>query len=249
MGRQTGVIRIQGTVGGVTFDRDGFVRQAVGPREVTSARTRENNQEFGIAAQQGKVIRDALSSLDVGDRYLTSRMLQRVRSGIALDQTNRRGQRVLSANEAQQVLPGFELNRRSNLASVAAMNISVEGGQLLVEKFDGGEFVSSDFYQPSGTTDIQMVAVVSTVDISPNRLRVENVTSYQSELGVSLNLPKIPFVAPAAGGPDSDVINLAALSVRFYQEVNGEYYRLNDGSHDVGRIVAVAIPAAPVDGN
>jgi hypothetical protein len=58
------------------------------------------------------VIRDALRVLGIGDKFLSSRMLKVVRSGIALDNTNERGKRILSNNEAKTVLKGFELNAR-----------------------------------------------------------------------------------------------------------------------------------------
>lgn len=235
MARNIGVIQIQGTVGGMTFDRTGIVKQAMGPREIKSARTKENNLEFRTAAKQAKVIRDAISPLDVRDRLLSSRMFTVVRQGLGLDSTNERGKRILSNEEARQVLPGFELNGRMNLGSIAPLNVVVEADTLQVEKFGGGVLVPTDFYQPEGTTDIQIMAVVSTVDLRPNVLRVITISNVQSELGGELTLPDIPFAADA----DPELLKLAGVSVRFYQLVNGIHYRLSNGSHDVGRIVAV----------
>jgi hypothetical protein len=123
MAKVTSLIKFQGTIDGVTITKDGVVKQASKSSPATASRTKENNNEFAIAAKQGKVIRDALRVLDVADKFLSSRMLKAVRSGIALDASNERGKRILSNNEARTVLKGFELNSGANLQSVAPSKI------------------------------------------------------------------------------------------------------------------------------
>jgi hypothetical protein len=170
MARNTGIIQLQGTVGGLTFNREGIVSKASGSREVKAERTKENNSEFGVAAKQAKLIRDALRGLDVGDRYLAGRMVQVVRSGVALDPSNERGKRILSNNEARQVLPKFELNGNSNLTSVAPLAFVVQPDSLTITKMGGGVLVPRDIYAPSGTTDISVVALVAQVNLDPDLL-------------------------------------------------------------------------------
>ncbi len=124
MAKVTSLIKYQGTLDGVIIDRNGIAKLAAKSRPVTSKRTKENNSEFAIAAKQGKVIRDALRVLNVGDKLLSSRMVKVVRSGIALDDTNDRGKRILSNNEAKTVLKGFELNVNASFLAVAPIKIN-----------------------------------------------------------------------------------------------------------------------------
>jgi len=145
MARNKGIIQLQGTVGGLTFKRDGTISQAVGSRPVTAERTKENNTEFAIAAKQAKVIRDALRGLDVGDRFVAGRMVKVVRSGVALDPDNERGKRILSNNEAKQVLPKFELNGNADVTSVAPLAWVVAGEALIITKIGGRGADSSGY--------------------------------------------------------------------------------------------------------
>ncbi|MDX2272732.1 MAG: hypothetical protein NW237_12435 [Cyanobacteriota bacterium] len=233
MARNTGIIQLQGTVGGLTFSREGTVSKAAGSREVTAERTKENNSEFAIAAKQAKVIRDALRGLDVGDRYLAGRMVQVVRSGVALDPDHERGKRILSISEARQVLPKFELNGNSNLTSVAPLAVGVVGDALTVAKMGGGVLAPRDIYAPPGTTDISVVALVAQVNLDPDFLAVVQVgmTAFAvvgDPVEWSVPLPMDPAL-----------LTLGAVGVKFYQRVNGELYSLRNGSYDVAQIVVV----------
>ena len=66
MAQQTGILGIQGTVGGLVFAKDGSIRQKPASNKAkfltaaSMARTRENTAEFGQAAKYIKVLRDSL---------------------------------------------------------------------------------------------------------------------------------------------------------------------------------------------
>jgi hypothetical protein len=48
-------------------------------------------------------------------------------------------------------------------------------------------------------------------------------------------LPPVPVVSD----PDADVITIVAVAVRFFQEVNGLLYPLDNRTFDLGKIIAV----------
>jgi hypothetical protein len=204
---------------------------------ITAERTKENNSEFGTAAKQGKVIREALRALN-GDSRLSGRMLQAVRRGIALDETNDRGKRILSNNEAKIVLTGFELNT-TNLGSIAPIAISLVANKVKVEKLGGGNLTVDDIYSPTGTTDIELIAVVAKVNIDPEVLSVDDiqVATVTAKDG-DLILPTIEAKA------DPKLLTIVAVGIQFYQEVNGKLYSLNNGAYDAGKIVEVIPPVA-----
>lgn len=231
----TGLFRFQGSMGGVTADRNGVVRLTPRPRTITAERTRENNAEFGIASKQARVIRSALAALQIRSRFLSSKMTKKVREGIGLDETNERGKRILSKREATIVLPGMQLNER-NLESVGNIIASVEANQLKVERVGGGTPLKTDFSLPFGATNVQILGLVARININPDILRVEEIrTSTSREEGEEIIFP------PMAISPDAnpDIITIGAVALRFYQEVNGTLYPLDDRSYDVGKIVSV----------
>jgi hypothetical protein len=240
MAKVTSLIKFQGTLDGVTIDKDGVAKMAAKSRTITSSRTKENNSEFAVAAKQGKVIRDALRVLDVGDKYLSSRMLQVVRSGIALDDTNERGKRILSNNEAKTVLKGFELNGNANLLSVAPIKINFTTGAtetaIDIKSLTDGDVTLKDLYSPEGTTHAAAIAIAAIIDISPEVLKVKDIIVAQSEIATKtepISLPALVYEAPTTE------IVLIALAIKFYQQVNAEFYDLQNGAYDVAQILDI----------
>ena len=234
---QTGLFQFRGTMGGVTVDRNGIARMAPQPRQITADRTKENNKEFGIAAKQARVIRSALAPLQIASRLLPGRLTKQVRQGISLDNSNERGKRVLSKREASIVLPGFQISELGTLESVGSLVTAVVNGQLTVQKVGGGNLTKPDFRIPEGGTDIQIAALVTKVNINPNILQVLDIQvtlSTENQNG-EIVLPPIPVVSD----PDADVITVVAVAVRFFQEVNGLLYPLDNRTFDVGKIIAV----------
>ena len=106
MAQQTGILGIQGTVGGLVFAKDGSIRQKPASNKAkymtaaSMARTRENTAEFGQAAKYSKVLRDSLrvAIASASDSRVTSRLTQTMREIIGLDDTNDRGQRVFDSS-------------------------------------------------------------------------------------------------------------------------------------------------------
>jgi hypothetical protein len=229
------IIKFRGTIDGITIDRNGVVKKAPGKRDTVADRTKENNSEFSTAAKQGKVIREALRALG-GDSRLSSRMLQAVYKGISLDNTNDRGKRILSNNEAKTVLTGFELHD-TNLSSLAPIAISLVANKVKVEKLGGGNLTVEDVFSPEGTTDVELVAVVAKVNIDPEVLSVDDiqVATVSAKKG-ALVLPNLEAKA------DAKLLTIVGVGIQFYQEVNSKLYSLNNGAYDVGKIVEVIPP-------
>jgi hypothetical protein len=240
MAKVTSLIKYQGTLDGVTIDANGTAKMAAKSRTISSSRTKENNNEFAIAAKQGKVIRDALRVLNVGDRFLTSRMLKVVRSGIALDDTNERGKRILSNNEAKTVLKGFELNANANLLSVAPIKINFNTGAtetaIDIKNLTDGDVTLKDLFSPEGTTHAAAIAMAAIIDISPEVLQVKDIVVVQSEIATRLEpIVLTPLVYEA---PTTEIV-IIALAIKFYQQVSGEFYDLQNGAYDVARILDI----------
>jgi hypothetical protein len=240
MAKVTSLIKFQGSIDGVTIDKNGTVKMAAKSRPISASRTKENNNEFAIAAKQGKVIRDALRVLNVGDKFLSSRMLKVVRSGIALDDTNERGKRILSNNEAKTVLKSFELNANANLLSVAPIKINFTSGAtesaIDIKNLTDGDVTLKDLFSPEGTTHAAAIAMAAIIDISPEVLQARDIIVVQSEVATRLEpIVLTPLVYEA---PTTEIV-IIALAIKFYQQVSGEFYDLQNGAYDVARILDI----------
>ena len=125
MARQRSIIKLDGTIGGITFykSKDGYLAREKGgiPAERIAndpafQRTRENGAEFGRAGKAGKVLRNSIRQLlqNVNDSRMVSRLTKEMVKVIQMDATNSRGQRNVIDGEAE-LLIGFDFNANGKL--------------------------------------------------------------------------------------------------------------------------------------
>ena len=127
MARQRSIIKLDGTIGGITFykSKDGYLAREKGgiPAERIRTdpafqRTRENGAEFGRAGKAGKVLRNSIRQLlqNVNDSRMVSRLTKEMVKVIQMDATNPRGQRNVIDGEAE-LLIGFDFNANGKLGN------------------------------------------------------------------------------------------------------------------------------------
>src|SRR5690606_28795908 len=118
MARQKGIIKIEGTLGDITFykSKDGYMAREKGGIDANRMssdpafqRTRENGAEFGRAGKAGKVLRNALRPmfLNSADSRMVGRLTQRMVKIIQTDPVSERGERQV-VNGNIELLLGFE---------------------------------------------------------------------------------------------------------------------------------------------
>src|ERR1700751_6121853 len=125
MARQKGLIKLKGTIGDIPFykTQDGHLAKEKtsldGSRIATDpnfARTRENGREFGAAAKDGKLLRDALRTFMLGahDKRVTSRLTKLFVKILKNDATSIRGFRTvgiaIALPTSMAMLKGFNFN-------------------------------------------------------------------------------------------------------------------------------------------
>ena len=149
MALQKGILKIEGTMGNMTFYRkDGQYlvkeKSSISADKIANdpnfERTRENNTEFGLAGSTGKFLRDALRSLmlDASDTYVTSRVTQMMMAELGLDTTSARGDRQpaigLATADGKALLNGFNFNANSVLSGVLfkAFNVDAASGVITI---------------------------------------------------------------------------------------------------------------------
>lgn len=249
MARQTGLIKIKGTLDNVNFykTKDGDLarmKTSVDGTRIANdpafERTRENNQEFGNAAQAGKLMRDSLRpiALNASDGRITSRLTQIMAQIKNLDPDSVRGQRQVAVGvnvpEGLAKLKGIEFNNRSLMSSILFKSYSVDTstGEITIN----GLNPVNDIVIPQGATHLEFVGGFANVnfetaesDLLLSPVQVLEINSTISDITL------MPDCVPNGSG-----IRMYLLRLSFYQKVNGELYPLKNGAYNALRVIEVA---------
>jgi hypothetical protein len=249
MARQKGIVKLDGTIGGITFykTQDGYLAREKGGVEGSRiandpafARTRENGAEFGRAGKAGKMLRTAFRSLlqNTADSKMVSRLTAEFVKVIQADEANERGQRNVIDGEVD-LLSGFEFNLRGKLGTTLYAPFTSEidraAGTLEVNipAFVPLNMVAA----PAGSTHFKIISAGAEVDFENETFKVDN---------------KSTNVLPWSATPTAEITltnNTTAnstkplflvLGIEFYQEVNGNMYSLRNGAYNALALVNVS---------
>ncbi|RKS01683.1 hypothetical protein [Flavobacterium sp. 102] len=250
MARQTGIIKLKGTIGGMTFYKtsaDGHLVREKGGIEKSRIesdpafqRTRENGAEFGRAGKAGKMLRTALRALLINsaDSRMVSRLTQQMVKVIQADLVNERGLRNVIDGEAELLL-GFEFNLRGKLGTTLYAPfvgaIDRVSGEITV---DIAPFIPANMIvAPSGTTHYKIISGGAEIDFENEVFTVATsetaILPWDATLTVAV--AQTNQVTAASTKP-----LFLALGIEFYQEVNGSMYPLKNGAFNPLALVKVS---------
>ena len=238
MATQTGILGIQGTVGGLVFAKDGSIRQKPASNKASFnskaslQRTRENAAEFGLAAQDAKLIRQALRAQIAAatDRRMVSRLTQSVRDIIGLDSIHDRGQRQTIADNCGG-LQGFNFNKVANLGQSFFAPYTVEANGANVSLLIPTLNPQTDVSAPQGSTHYELVYGAVAVNFATKTFTVGAVgtpLAVQELLATAQSNVSIVATLPAA--PTVDELVIAVVGINYYQQINGKLYPLNNNT-------------------
>lgn len=250
MAQQKGIIKLKGTIGGITFYKtsaDGHLAREKGGIEASRIasdpafqRTRENNSEFGRAGKAGKTLRTAIRALllNSADSRMVSRLTQQFMRVIQADQINERGLRNVIDGEAE-LLSGFEFNIRGKLGTslfapfTSAIDRVTGDMTIDIPPFIPMNMISA----PTGTTHYRIISAGAEVDFETETFVVANsetaILPWDAVLTVAI--AQINVVTAASTSP-----LFLALGIEFYQEVNGQMYSLKNGAYNPLALVQVS---------
>lgn len=246
MAGQDGIFKIKGTLGGVTFykSRDGYLVREKGGisksrinKDPAFKRTRENGQEFGTAGKYGKYLRNAIRPLllNTSDKRVVSRLVKELMTLIKSDTINRRGERNPVDGNFES-LRGFEFNNTGLLSNTlyVPFNATIDRSTGTVEVVLPDLVPNQMITAPSGTTHFKIVSGAAEVDFTVGN----SLAAYDSTAEIPWDETTLSSVTLTTNvTPDSDMPIIQVLGVEFYQEINGVFYMLNNGTFNALSLV------------
>jgi len=249
MARQKGIIKLGGTMDGITFykSQDGYLAREKGgisgsriANDPAFQRTRENGSEFGRAGKAGKTLRMALRVLllNSADSRMVSRLTQQMVKVIQADAINPRGLRNVIDGEAT-LLNGFEFNIKGKLATslYAPYSVAIDRATgeitLSLPSFLPNAMIAA----PKGTTHYKITSGGAEVDFEAETFVSSTAATaiLPWDATASTVVSQLNVVTAASTSP-----LFLAMGLEFYQEVNGVMYPLNNGSFNPVALVAVS---------
>ena len=249
MARQKGIIKLKGTVGGITFykTQDGHLAREKGgvdasriKNDLAFQRTRENGSEFGRAGTAGRVLRTAIRGLllNSADNRMVSRLTQAMTKVIQADATSIRGERNVIDGEAE-LLDGFEFNIRGKLGTslyapfVPTIDRVTSQIKVVIPSFIPANMIAA----PSGTTHYKIISAGAEIDFALETYVAPTSASAVLPWGIapSVAITQTNTVTPASTKP-----LFLMLGIEFYQEVNGTMYPLKNGAFNPLAIAKVS---------
>ena len=248
MAKQKSFLKIEGTLDELTFYKQGgayHVRQKGGvsgeriARDPAFARTRENGQEFGLAAKSGKTLRQAFRSqlIQVRDQRLSGRLSKKMHALKKLDATSIRGERNvgvgIEAAGAKELLKGFDFNSNAQLSGILSQILTLDPltGIMSLLAFNP----TDQLVPPAGATHFSIRGVWAKVDFVNNVVEQQqsNIENRALDAPAS-DITLTPVALPLGAGTD-----VFAVLLEFFQEVNGNQYALQNGTHNAFTIIEV----------
>jgi hypothetical protein len=246
MARQTGLIKIKGTLDNVNFykTKDGDLarmKTSVDGTRIANdpafERTRENNQEFGNAAQAGKLMRDALRpiALNATDGRMVSRLTQLMAQIKNMDVDSPRGQRTVSNGivdpNAVLKLKGVDFNKQALMSSILFKPYSVDTttGEITIN----GLNPVTDVVIPQGATHLELSGAFATIDF----LTGENEMISTGVVSLAIDSTLTDVALTPDGVPTGPGVKFYLLKVAFYQLVNGVMYSLKNGAYNSLKVI------------
>jgi hypothetical protein len=258
MARQKGIIKMDGSLGGITFYKmsgEYMAKKATGPdresiyREEKYAGMRENMQEFGGASTIGKTFRQTLQAFlpVMRDPHITGR-LTKLFKDVIIAGHGKKGERYFSVLPYGKLLTGFEFSKNyffDSFCRATHLPCTVDAGRktqtLVYPKFDAGLSIAS----PKGSTHFQLfrVSVLLSdyffcsdyeryVAKEPN-WNGKMACAFSDVYGKKEKLTK-DVILTAHFEMEEDIpitVSVVMLSgILFYQEIDGAYYEFSEGN-------------------
>lgn len=255
MGTQKGIIKLSGSVDGLTFYRaygKDIVRKASGPskEQIMSGenfqRTRENNSEFGGCSKISKSVRTSLLPLkSLCDGQFGNR-LTKLFKFVTLHDDGARGERPIKLSSHREAFRDFECNINNKLSKaiggIITTNHNEERTLSSIALHDGH---SPAIQGPEGATHFRLVHALGIVSdfvyngkskgYVPMESALNTRGKYQYSDYFSLEEPIFPAytstISLSVTTPIPDTVSIVhAFGISFFQQIGSTHYPLKQGN-------------------
>jgi hypothetical protein len=245
MAKQTSIITLNGTVGGLSFykTKDGHIAREKGGvskdrimNDPKYARTRENLKEFTENIRTVKLVQDTIrpAIIRIADPKLYQRMVRQMMKVLRTDPVNGRGQRVVAEGD-WNLLQGFELNANAILSGTLRTEFSVTDSPA-EWSCSVPAFLPADYLViPQGASHFRSMAAGASFDLTTGNRNF--ILESGTELPVGQLTGPITLTIPKAGLPDPNKVFI--FGIEFLQIVNGQQYAMNNGAHNAAAFLTV----------
>lgn len=248
MGTQTGVVRIRGTVGNLTFAKtengdEVRLKTSLNKEKMKSdprfKRTRENWSEFGRAGKAAKLIRNAFAvfTKPITDRLGYPRLVAKTMKVVKSDAVSERGQRELINGDFSNLI-NYEFNARQSLEASfkEPFNVTIDRAAGTADIEIPELIPDTSITELQSATHFKLVAVAAEIDWANNAHTHTAAQSAEIEHG-SQTVPAQTLNLTFEAGSTKTVV--VVFGVWYYQEVNGNFYLLQDGGKSAMAIVGI----------
>lgn len=235
MARQKGIVRLQGSLGDLSFYSSVFgdiVRRKGGASKEKIRKSpafknlRKHQAEFSACAAAGKLLRQhwypyTRQSADHTLVWRMTKVLNQVKDQDTSSVWGERSvQRGLEKEAGRTLVRGFDLNSAYPLSEVLKVPVIVKSQQFYLKGF----YPKQDLVFPVGATAVCLRALVSKVDFEKKTHDL-----YTQEVVVDRKTKKgdLSFGPPLTTAKGTFIY---LLQLNFRQLVNGQYYPLKEGS-------------------
>ncbi|HEY4786494.1 MAG TPA: hypothetical protein VIH57_10615 [Bacteroidales bacterium] len=248
MAKQGGIIKLEGTIGDISFykTRDGMLARAKGgvtsgriQNDASFQRTRENMSEFGRAGTAGKLLRTAFRQLlqNGADNRMVSRLTKEMLAVVKADKTSTRGQRNVLDGELK-LLEGFDFNIDGGLSTTvffaytATIDRVTGALKVTIPAFIPTETVVA----PDGATHMRLISGGASIDFEGGV--VEIVTTQSADIVIDqVQVAAFDLLNQLTANSTKPLF--LVFGVEFYQQVNGVNYSLKNGNYNALSLVKV----------
>ncbi|OOG69934.1 hypothetical protein [Algoriphagus sp. A40] len=248
MAKQSSFLKLEGTIGDVTFykGRTGFkARQkgGVSKKKILNdprfRRTRENLQEFNRAASASKFLKDAFRvlALKSSDGTLHNRLYSLAMKVIYSDIQSNRGDRKFELGN-MQLLRDFQFCAQSTIENTLFIQVGIADAPNQVTVTIPA-FVPAVHIRPvEKTTHFRITLIRADIDFAAKTYTSQSATSGEVLIGMTEN-PPLDLVLPKVAVPGTN--HFFALAIEYLQVLeNGSKYELYDLTQNPAKILVVS---------
>ena len=248
MARQSGIIKLKGTIDDISFykSQDGHLaRMKGGPtaekvlNDPAFQRTRENNSEFARAGAAGRVLRTTFRNflMNAADNRMVSRLTKDMIAVVKADATSVRGKRNVLDGELE-MLEGFEFNINGKLSTTLHAQYAVTYDRVVGNiALDIPSLIPINMISaPAGATHVNIFFAGAEIDFENEVFNMVSAETGNLTLDESATAVNLPCNLTANSG--KPVFIVAGIS--FSQSVNGVQYPLKNGFYNAMAIVEVS---------